>query len=151
MDDSAKFDLARFMPFRLARIAEHLGHEVSAVYRARFGMSRAEWRLLAHLGANGPNTARDLQGLTAMDKVKVSRAAAALEARGWLGRSVDANDRRVSHLALTAQGQAVFDDLAPDMLHAEAQAVARLDPAQAARLAQVLDDLERLFRITSQR
>lgn len=151
MDNSLRFDLARFMPFRLARIAEHLGSEVSAVYRARFGLSRAEWRLLAHLGANGPNTARDLQGLTAMDKVKVSRAVAALEARGWLGRCVDPNDRRVSHLALTAEGQAVFDGLAPDMLRAEAQAVAGLDAVRAARLAQMLDDLEGLFGITSQR
>ncbi|MDO5657371.1 MAG: MarR family transcriptional regulator [Paracoccus sp. (in: a-proteobacteria)] len=145
MDDTRDFDLARFTPFRLARIAEHLGSEVSAVYRARHGIGRAEWRVLAHLGANGANTARDLQGLTAMDKVKVSRAVAALEARGWLRRRLDETDRRISHLTLTEQGQAVFAGLAPAMLRAEARAIDGLDGAQKARLGEMLDDLERIF------
>lgn len=140
------FDLNRFLPFRLNRLSDRLGRRIMLVYRDHFALSRAEWRVLAHLGA-GEATAVALGRLTAMDKVKVSRAITALEARGWLARATDATDRRVLHLRLTETGHKALDELTPLMLAAESSALATLSPEARARVAAALADLEAALEI----
>lgn len=73
------FRLSGFVPFRVNRLAERLTRDVLPVYRDSYGLTRPEWSVLAHLGACVANSARDLVGLTALDKVQVSRAVAQLE------------------------------------------------------------------------
>lgn len=141
------FRLSGFLPFRVNRLAERLTRDVLPVYRDSYGLTRPEWRVLAHLGACGANSARDLVGLTALDKVQVSRAVAQLEKRGWLTRQVDAADRRVSLLALTAPGQAVFNELMPMMMAKQAAMLAVLDEDQRATIERALSDLEAAFGI----
>lgn len=140
------FRLNRFLPFRLNRLADVLGRRIQPVYRDRFGLSRAEWRVLAHLGA-GEASAVALGTLTTMDKVKVSRAIASLEARGWLIRRSDAGDRRVLRLSLTAAGRAALDELTPLMLAAEAEVLAALSPQARTRIASAIADLENALEI----
>ncbi|AXC48871.1 MarR family transcriptional regulator [Paracoccus suum] len=136
------FDLDAFLPFRLNLLAERISRLVQPVYRDSHGLSRAEWRVLAHLGARGHSTASALIGLTAMDKVKVSRAISGLETRGWIARTTDDRDRRISRLALSPQGRAALDGLAPVMTAREAEVLAGLNPVQRARLVAALADLE---------
>lgn len=87
-----------------------------------------EWRLIAAIGQYGvlsPTTAGER---TAMDKVKVSRAAATLVARGVLRQSPDPNDGRGRLLRLTRKGAALYANLAPMAMEIEAslsQAVTR--------------------------
>lgn len=136
------FDLDAFLPFRLNLLAERMSRHVQPVYRDSHDLSRAEWRVLAHLGARGHSTASALIGLTAMDKVKVSRAITALEGRGWIARTTDDRDRRITRLTLAPQGRAVLDGLIPGMTAREAEVLDRLTKAQRTRLAAALADLE---------
>ncbi|MFB2594466.1 MarR family winged helix-turn-helix transcriptional regulator [Paracoccus sp. p4-l81] len=141
------FDLGRFLPFRLNRLAERLSRAMIPIYRDGFGMTRAEWRVLAHLRTEGAATASALVVLTAMDKVKISRAIAALEGRGWIARAADPADRRVNHLHLTTAGRAVLDALTPQMVAGEQAALSRLSDDQRRRIAAALDDLEAAFAV----
>ena len=56
-----------------------------------------------------------------MDKVTVSRAAAALAGRGLVARFPNARDGRSHLLALTADGEALYAAVAPKALEMEAQ------------------------------
>lgn len=144
----AQFDLARFLPFRMARLAEALGREMAPIYRGALGLTRPEWRVLAHLGAGGAQSQRDLIALTAMDKVKVSRAVAGLEDRGWIARTPDPEDRRISRLTLTEAGQDTFAALAPRMLEGEARLLSRLPEETRSLLIWALDEAEKAYDLT---
>ena len=145
----SRFDLSRFLPFRINRIAERLALQMVPIYREELGLSRPEWRTLAHLGAEGDCSAARLGQLAAMDKVKVSRAVSALEQRGLIARRPDPDDRRASVLSLTAEGRAAFDRLTPLMTAGESRALAAMTPAQRAELERALAALEDALQITS--
>ena len=114
-------ELARFLPYRLARIAEIVSREFARVYRERHGMTRPEWRAPAALGEFGAMTATQIGAHSSMHKTKVSRAVAALEKRRWLARESDEKDRRVERLTLTRAGEITYNELAPLALAFEAR------------------------------
>lgn len=143
------FDLSEFLPFRLNRLADALSLEVMQVYRQRYDLSRPEWRVLAHLGSVDSTTASELIGLTAMDKVKTSRAIAALENRGWTVRQTDANDRRIAHVSLTEDGRAALNVLTPLMLSAEGRVTDALTPDALENVRKAIADLEKALKITT--
>jgi len=66
-----------------------------------------------------PITQADLGQRTRMDKVAVSRAAAALVERGLLAREQRAGDRRSHHLLLTTSGRSLHAAIAPKALELE--------------------------------
>ncbi|WP_163269982.1 MarR family winged helix-turn-helix transcriptional regulator [Chelativorans alearense] len=109
---SEDFDLGAFLPYRLNRAAELVSLRFAAQYRARYQMTRPEWRALAALGFHGRMTATEIGAHSTMHKTKVSRAVKALETRRWLRRIEDRNDRRTEHLELTALGLRSYRDLA---------------------------------------
>ena len=47
------FKLETFLPYRLNQAAEQVSQRFAAQYRARYRMTRPEWRALAALGAYG--------------------------------------------------------------------------------------------------
>ncbi len=144
---SDTFDLSEFLPFRLNRLADALSLEVMQVYRQLYDLSRPEWRVMAHLGAVDSATASELIGLTAMDKVKTSRAIAALESRGWAVRRTDANDRRIAHVSLTVDGRAALNALTPLMLSAETRVTGRMTSETLENVKKAITDLEKALRI----
>lgn len=105
------FNLETFLPYRLNQAAERVSQRFAAQYRARYRMTRPEWRALAALGTYGRMTATEIGGNSSMHKTKVSRAVRALEEKRWLKRSADADDRRVEHLELTAAGKGIYGEM----------------------------------------
>jgi DNA-binding MarR family transcriptional regulator len=105
------FDLQDFLPYLLNQAAEAASRGFQASYKSAYGMTRTQWRVLAHLGKFGALTARDICARAHVEKTKVSRAVAALEEAGWLSRSPSPQDRRAEILVLTDRGREVFADL----------------------------------------
>lgn len=106
------FDLDRFLPYRLAVAASAVSREFADQYRARFDLSVAEWRVVAHLHHSGPVSVREITARVDLEKSRVSRAAARLEHAGYVSKVPDQNDGRLVVLTLTADGQAMMADLA---------------------------------------
>lgn len=129
------FDLARFTPYRLAVAAEKTSEELSRQYRARFGISISEWRVLVHLAQplDGAATVsvRDIEARVAMEKSKVSRAASRLESAGLIEKAVDAGDRRLVRLGLTDKGRTLMTEILPLALAYQREIEARLADAFA--------------------
>ncbi|MEM6760381.1 MAG: MarR family transcriptional regulator [Pseudomonadota bacterium] len=130
----SNFDLEQFLPYLLNQAAEASSLAFQQVYKDRYGMLRNEWRVLFHLGQFGPMTASAISARARLHKTKISRAVAKLEARRYLARTRDEDDRRVEHLQLTAAGRAAFDDLRAVAERYDAQLLAGLSAAQSRAL-----------------
>lgn len=110
-EQTTSFDLETFLPYLLNQAAEVTSYGFQVLYRDRYGFTRTQWRVLANLGKFGAMTARDICVISHIEKTKVSRAVAALEAWGMLSRTPSETDRRAEVLSLTPKGREVFAEL----------------------------------------
>lgn len=138
----ATLKLDDFLPYRLSIASNRVSAAIASAYQALFGLKISEWRLVAVI-AEGPGMTQQALGLaTRMDKVTVSRAAAALVERGLVARQPNPGDQRSHMLALTATGQALYDDVAPKALELEARVFAGFSPKEIATFRTMLDRIE---------
>jgi DNA-binding MarR family transcriptional regulator len=130
MKDASDFDLAHFLPYRLSAASERVSRAFARRYRDEFGLSIAEWRVLAHLhAARGEAVSvRDIEARVAMEKSQVSRAAARLAQAGHIDKAAQDSDRRLLALTLTPQGRALMARLIPVALDFQAELSGRLGP-----------------------
>jgi DNA-binding MarR family transcriptional regulator len=101
------FRLEDFLPYRLSVASSSVSHLLSRRYFEAFGITIPEWRVIAVVGRNGNVSPSTVGDTAAMDKVKVSRAAASLVARGLLKQASDPYDGRGRLLSLTRKGATV--------------------------------------------
>jgi DNA-binding MarR family transcriptional regulator len=136
-----KLHLEKFLPYRLSVLSNTVSSAIASAYFMNFGLSIPEWRVMAVLAANPGLSAAEVTARTAMDKVAVSRAVAALLTAGRLHRTTAPKDRRRTHLALTRAGERVYSRVVPMALEYERHLVApltRRDRAALDRLVRVL-------------
>jgi DNA-binding MarR family transcriptional regulator len=111
--DGISLILEEFLPYRLSVLTNTISRALARLYEERFGLTVAEWRVLAVLARFGAMSANAVCERTAMDKVQVSRAVARAADGGLVHRAVDEADRRRLVLSLTAQGRSVHDQIVP--------------------------------------
>ena len=136
-------DLDRFIPYLVNVLASRLSRELAKVYEARFGISIPEWRVVAHLSQHEDVSIREIHDRVDMDKAKVSRAAARLEAVGLVEKAVNEDDRRLVALRLTQKGRRLFGEIEPLALAYEREALAALTPEESAAFQSTLGKLIR--------
>ena len=134
----ADFDLESFLPYLLNQAAEATSKSFQASYKATYGMTRTQWRVLANLGKFGSMTARDICAISHIEKTKVSRAVSALEEDLLLSRAVSPQDRRAEILSLTDRGREVFADLGQKAIDYDLALRAQIGPEIAAQLDELL-------------
>lgn len=138
MSEKDGFDLQFFLPYLLNQAAEEASLAFQQVYKSKYGMLRAEWRVLFHLGIYGELTATDIGTRARMHKTKISRAVQKLEERRFIKRVRDASDRRAERLSLTAAGIAAYDDLREVAATYDAKLTAGFAPQDVVRLREML-------------
>lgn len=143
------FDLQDFLPYLLNQAAEATSRGFQATYRDQYGLTRTQWRVMANLGRFGAMTARDICRISHIDKTKVSRAVAGMEAEGLLTRATSNQDRRAENLSLTPKGRAVFAEIGQRALDFDAHLRARLGPDVAARFDAILREIIALPSVTA--
>ncbi|MEN0001852.1 MAG: MarR family winged helix-turn-helix transcriptional regulator [Pseudomonadota bacterium] len=141
--ENAPLQLSKFLPYRLSVLSNTVSSGIAADYQRAFGLNLWQWRVMAVVGECEGLTAREITQRTAMDKVAVSRAVTALEARGFLCRQVDPEDARSSHLGLTQAGQDVYQQIVPLALNHETILLRALSPQEEAILERLLEKLAR--------
>jgi len=113
-------DLARFFPYRLARLAESVSQATAQVYAQRFGLTRDEWRIVAALAGQGAMKTTRIMENSTLDKMRVSRAMARLERDGLVGRTPDPEDGRAWLVKLLPAGNSLYRKIVPMVLAREA-------------------------------
>lgn len=108
-----KFELSKFLPYRMAVAAERLSAGLAKQYREEFGISVADWRVLVHVADAGSVSIREIHQRVHLEKSKASRAASRLESAGYLIKEVNCTDRRLVALRLTEKGKVLMNKLLP--------------------------------------
>lgn len=132
-----------FLPYRLSIASNRVSAAIASTYQALFGLKIPEWRLIAVIAEAAGTTQQALGLATRMDKVTVSRAAAALVERGLIERLPNDADQRSHLLALTAAGRTLYDSVVPKALELEARVFADFSASELAAFRAMLDRLER--------
>lgn len=131
-----------FLPYRLSIASNRVSAAIATAYQALFGLRIPEWRLVAVLAESAGTTQQALGRATRMDKVTVSRAAAALAALGLVERRPNAGDQRSHLLVLTEAGRALYEAVAPKALELEARLFDGFSRAEVAAFRAMLERLE---------
>jgi len=134
--------LDQFLPYRLSIASNAVSDAVATAYRTLFGLRIPEWRLIAVLAEDGAMSQQALCGRTRMDKVTVSRAAIGLADRRLVERTPNAEDQRSHLLALTGEGWALYEQVAPKALELERRVFEGIDPAEIEAFREMLARLE---------
>lgn len=108
-----QFDLQNFLPFRLNRLASEMSARLSSVYRDKFGIEIAEWRVIATLAHESETTAQAIVASTRTHKSTISRAVTKLIGMGWVERSASSQDGREKSLKLTSLGSQRVGEILP--------------------------------------
>lgn len=120
------FNLDEFLPYQLAELSRRVSAQYSQHYRERYGISVAEWRVVAHLSQETAVSVREIHKRVGMDKPKVSRAASRLEEGGYVKKVVNEHDRRLVELSLTEKGHEMINTLAPIAAEYQAELMSHL-------------------------
>lgn len=139
----APLKLDEFLPYQLNVVASLVSQALSRVYAERYGIGVPEWRVLVTLGEFESMTGKAIGAHTHMHKTKVSRAVALLEKRKLLARRVNRSDLREAFLSLTAEGRAIYNELAPGAVAFARQLFETIDPADRDAFARGLQQLIR--------
>ena len=135
------FRLEDFLPYRLSVAASRVSRLFARRYSEAYGLSIPEWRVLAIIGRFDTLSPSAVGEATAMDKVKGSRAAASLVARGLLRQTQDPRDGRGRLLRLTRRGVAVYEGMVPLACELEGRLAEGLSRAEWSVLLKALDKL----------
>ena len=133
--------LEDYLPYRLSVLSNLVSRTLARLYEQRFGLTVAEWRIMAVLARFGPLSANAVCDRTAMDKVQVSRAVARAVDNGLVDRGIDALDRRRSVLTLTSKGRGIHDQIVPLAVNLQANLLGSLTGEENCRLNDMLSRL----------
>lgn len=111
--------LDRFIPYRLSVASNAVSARIAQSYRKRFGLKVPEWRLIAILAERESMTPQEIGQAGELDKITVSRAAAALIERGLVLQRRNPGDGRSHFLSLSAEGRSLYTEIAPAALAME--------------------------------
>ena len=125
-------------------------HDVSRLLRVRFdrraralGLTRAQWRVLAHLSPRQGINQSSLAEILEVENITLGSHIDRLEDTDWVERRRDPSDRRAWRLFLTDKSRPVLDRM--EVLAAETQeeAMAGLSDGERGRLLELLLAMKR--------
>jgi DNA-binding MarR family transcriptional regulator len=134
--------LQDYLPYRLSVAANAVSRLIADAYESKFGLSIAQWRLIAVLAEEGPLTQQGLTVRTIMDKVTITRAASELQRRRLVSRMPNESDGRSHLLILSDTGRRLYEEIVPLAMEYEAQLLADIDQRQILQLEKLLRHLE---------
>jgi DNA-binding MarR family transcriptional regulator len=126
----------------MSRLLSVAGSMVIRLCEGRFGITRREWRVLAALAQEEGLLSSELADRTQLDRARTSRAVTSLVAKKLVRRDTGPADRRQARLALTPQGQALYDALFPVVRDINAELLSAISRQDAARIDASLEALQ---------
>ena len=129
--------------YRLNRLLAVAGSLVVRLCEGGYGITRREWGLLMVLAQHPGMPPAELAQRLGLDRARTSRAITSLLAKKLLTRDAMPGDRRQAVLSLTAAGQAVHDDLFPQVKALNQDLLAGLNAGAIQALDHALADMQK--------
>lgn len=130
------------------QIIQHLGQTYRAMqasFSSRVGHALPRWRILLTLHEYGQCSQKMLAERCRLDPASLTRLLQAMQQLGWVTRSADPHDNRVTNASLTATGQAVVNEALPRREAFFEESLRGLTSDEIHALTHALDILERNF------
>jgi DNA-binding MarR family transcriptional regulator len=102
------------LPYRLLLLARMIDRQAARQLSSAFGLTLAEWRVLAFVCASGPSSASTIGRSGGIDRAEISRAVSRLEERKLAVRESDRENRRKLIISPTGQGRSLFTQVIAD-------------------------------------
>jgi len=113
---------------------------------ARFGITRAQWAVLAKVERSEGMKQTELAELLEMQPITLTRLIDKLCVAGWIERRNDASDRRVNRLYLRKAGRQLLGKMSGLKSELTATALDGINPADAHRLLTQLEQIKENVR-----
>jgi MarR family transcriptional regulator, transcriptional regulator for hemolysin len=113
---------------------------------ARFGITRAQWAVLAKVERNEGMKQTELAEQMEMQPITLTRLIDKLCDNGWIERRGDDNDRRVNRLFLRKAGRQLLGKLSGLRSELTATALDGINPGDAQRLLSQLESIKENVR-----
>lgn len=140
-DSPTVSEIEGFLTYQVSILAKLIDRRTIRLLSENFGLKLAEWRVLAQLSNQSPNTVRSLAQRMRMDRADVSRAAAALIARGYVERRQDEADARSALFLVTPAGLARYQEVLPSRIAENRRMDALLTEDEGEMFRSVIDRL----------
>lgn len=102
------------------------------------GLTRSQWWVVTHLYRSEGVTQSELADILELERASLGRLLDRLEAKGWVRREADANDRRAKRVYLTAQVEEPMRTMRSIAAGVRGDALSGLSPAQQDRFVDTL-------------
>jgi DNA-binding MarR family transcriptional regulator len=135
-------ELAPRLRLAVMRLARRLRQQ------AEEGATPSMLSALSSVERLGPVTLSELAQIERVQPPSITKVVSRLEDEGFVARSGDANDRRVSRIALTAKGKRFIEKNRSRKTAYLARALGNLEPRERAALNEALEVLDRLLKET---
>lgn len=132
--------------FKLVRVVNLTARPFSESIGRAHALTLTEWRVMVVIASHPGAAATDVAESTGLDKMSVSRALAALEARGRVVRAPHPQDHRKSCLQLSTEGRRLYARLGRLAQRREAELFAGVTPAELQAFNATLDKLVAAIR-----
>ncbi len=127
--------------YRLKRVLRTAGAPAIRLCEGRFGIARAEWRVIAALAEDGPMSPTDLSVRCHLETARVARLLGQVVRKGFVRRTRLAGPRRRVELAVTEAGERLYADLFPQLAAINRRLMEVLTDAEATLLDDFLNRL----------
>lgn len=128
--------------YRINRLLAVAGSLVVRLCEGGYGITRREWGLLMVLAQVPGTPPAELAQRLGLDRARTSRAITSLLSKKLITRDTMPGDRRQALLSLTASGQAVYDELFPQVKAINQELLAGLNPQAVNMLDHALSDMQ---------
>lgn len=117
LDDGSQ-SLPSFAPvYEMAQTVGRFNMRLRTLFKnAKHKFTAEQWHVLHTIAINSGLSQNELKVLVKKDKPTISRMIAVLERRNLVERSRSTVDRRRFQLSLTAEGQAIYDEMQPKVV-----------------------------------
>ncbi len=110
------------------------------------GVSQSGWLAIAYIAkAEGPLSQSDLASLVSVEAATMVSTVDKLEKAGLVIRVVSESDRRVKHLKLTADGQALYKKVRSKADAMRAELLAAVDRQKLAEVTEILEYIQNII------
>ncbi|MEM7797555.1 MAG: MarR family transcriptional regulator [Chloroflexota bacterium] len=116
--DDGSHALPRFAPiYEMAQTVDRFNDRLRALFQeSKHKFTADQWHVLHTIAANSGLSQNELKDLVNKDKPTISRMIDVLERRGLVERTRSEIDRRRFQLALTAEGEAIYQQMQPKVV-----------------------------------
>jgi DNA-binding MarR family transcriptional regulator len=130
----------------ILKVASTIGRPMKEGVADPGGVSSNELRVLMCLGGEGQMAGHEMGELIGMQPMNISRALAALAARGWVEQVPDTENRRRKPHQLSAVGAAAYAEMTPQLADVASFLFAGLNDRERESLSKVMTKLGRRIR-----